>query len=92
MPLEKYLVTNSSTHKFHLMIDIKTEAISTLKNKGPKDLTKLSYFIAKEILLSSGLAKTDDEAKKMVENSIKSGKALEKFELFVVSAHFLRIG
>lgn len=61
------------------------EAVETLKGKGPRDLTNLCFELGANMLVISGLAKTVDEGKKKLEESIKSGAALAKFKEFVES-------
>lgn len=59
------------------------EAIETLKGKGPEDLKLLCFEICKEILLLTDKAKDEKEALALVEDSIRSGKALKKLELMI---------
>ena len=59
------------------------EAIETLKGKGPKDFSELCEVFSAHLLIDANIAKTEDEAFKMVKNSIESGKALETFKKFV---------
>ncbi|MEW6040744.1 MAG: pyrimidine-nucleoside phosphorylase [Elusimicrobiota bacterium] len=59
------------------------EAIETLKGEGPRDLTSLCLELGANMLLISGLAKSVEEGKEKLQESIKSGAALEKFEEFV---------
>ncbi len=59
------------------------EAMDTLKGQGPADITDLCKLIACEFLLATDKASNSDEAMKMVEESISSGKALEVFKQFV---------
>lgn len=59
------------------------EAMDTLKGQGPADITDLCKLIACEFLLATDKASNNDEAMKMVEESISSGKALEVFKQFV---------
>ncbi len=54
------------------------EAIEVLKGKGPEDLKTVCVALATQIVtLSKNIAK--DRAKKLVEDSLASGKAYEKF-------------
>ncbi len=57
------------------------EAIETLKNKGPKDLTDLCVELASEMVYYGlgGEVKNREEAKSMVIDALESGAALEKF-------------
>lgn len=59
------------------------EAISTLKNEGPGDLSHLCVQLAARMLLMSGAAGTLDECALLAERSLASGAALEKFREFV---------
>jgi len=59
------------------------EAIETLKGKGPEDLKLLCFEICKEILLLTDKAKDEKEALALVEDSVRTGKALKKLELMI---------
>lgn len=59
------------------------EAIKTLKGEGPSDFNELVYSSCATILEQAKIAKTHEEAEKMVSEVIKNGKALEKFYEFV---------
>ncbi|QQD84220.1 MULTISPECIES: pyrimidine-nucleoside phosphorylase [unclassified Jeotgalicoccus] len=59
------------------------EAIDTLKGEGPEDLTELSLTLASQMVVVGGKAETIEEARTMLEEVIKNGKALEKFKAFV---------
>lgn len=59
------------------------EAVETLKGKGPEDLKLLCFEICKEILLLTDKAKDEKEALALVEDSVRSGKALKKLELMI---------
>ncbi|WP_324672229.1 pyrimidine-nucleoside phosphorylase [Mycoplasma sp. 888] len=63
------------------------EAIRTLEGKGPEDFNKLVYSSCATILEQAKIAKSHDEALKMVDEVIKNGKALEKFYEFVKVQH-----
>lgn len=63
-------------------IEVK-EAIDTLKNEGPKDLTDLCVKFASTMVHLGGGAATFEDAKKMVIDNISNGKALEKLVEFV---------
>ncbi|MBE6160575.1 MAG: thymidine phosphorylase [Lactobacillales bacterium] len=58
------------------------ESIETLKGKGPSDLHKLVLTLG-SIMTSIALNITEEEAKLKLLESIKTGKALEKFNEFV---------
>lgn len=59
------------------------EAIEALKGNGPKDLMDLCYTCGAIMLEQAKIAKNRNEAKVMLEEVIKNGKALEKFMLMV---------
>lgn len=59
------------------------EAIEVLKGNGPKDITELSKYISKEILILGGVCKTQEEAYSKIEESIKTGRAFNKFKEMV---------
>ena len=59
------------------------EAIDTLKGKGPKDLLELCLTLGSNMVVLAGAAKDTDEARKMLMETITSGKAIEKFKEFV---------
>ena len=59
------------------------EAIATLHGKGPDDFTALVLEAGSIMLRMTKVAKNDDEARKMLENTIKDGSAFTKFVAFV---------
>lgn len=61
------------------------EAIETLQGKGPKDLTELVLTLGSQMVILAGKAKTTEEAKSMLKESISSGKALAKFKDFLTN-------
>ncbi|GAA0458572.1 pyrimidine-nucleoside phosphorylase [Alkalibacillus silvisoli] len=61
------------------------EAIETLQGKGPEDLTELSLTLASQMVVVGGKANTIDEARKMLDEVIENGKALETFKTFLAS-------
>lgn len=58
------------------------EAIETLKGNGPRDLVELVLTLG-SIMTSLSLNISEEEARKMLTNNIKNGKALEKFNELV---------
>lgn len=58
------------------------EAIDTLKGEGPEDLTELVLALGSQMVVLAKKAKTLDEARVMLEEVIKNGKALEKLRVF----------
>ena len=61
------------------------EAIETLKGNGPIDLVELCLELGSNMVLLSGHAKTVEEAKNMLKETITSGKAIEKLKQFVAA-------
>ncbi|WP_313630621.1 pyrimidine-nucleoside phosphorylase [Enterococcus devriesei] len=59
------------------------EAIDTLKGNGPKDLTEMCYVLGSQMVVLAGKAETLEDARKMLEEALHSGKALEKFREMV---------
>lgn len=59
------------------------EAIETVKGKGPKDFTELVMTAGEIMLVQGKLAKNKNEARKMLEDAINSGKAFEKLKKMV---------
>ena len=59
------------------------EAIDTLKGEGPEDLTELSLVLGSQMAYLGGVGKSLEDARKMLEENIKNGKALEKFKVFI---------
>ncbi|MFC0523077.1 pyrimidine-nucleoside phosphorylase [Pontibacillus salicampi] len=61
------------------------EAIDTLNGNGPEDLTELCLTLGSQMVVLAGKAETLDEARHKLEESMKNGKALEKFATFLAS-------
>lgn len=59
------------------------EAIDTLKGKGPEDFTELCYIIGSFMLVAGERAKTLSQARKILEESVFNGSALNKFRKFI---------
>ena len=59
------------------------EAIQALKGKGPEDLMTVTLALGAYMLLLGGKARNFKNAQEKLEESIKSGKALEKFKQMV---------
>lgn len=59
------------------------EAISALKGEAPEDLTEASLTLATYMLIGAGRAKDEEEAKSLLQEQIKNGKALEKLAEFI---------
>ncbi|KFZ25647.1 MAG: Pyrimidine-nucleoside phosphorylase [Candidatus Izimaplasma bacterium HR2] len=54
------------------------EAINTLKGDGPEDLTELCNEIGAYMVYAGGIVSTLEEAKKLVDEKVTSGAALDK--------------
>ncbi|WGI36817.1 pyrimidine-nucleoside phosphorylase [Mesomycoplasma lagogenitalium] len=59
------------------------EAIRTLKGQGTSDFNELCYSACITILKQAKVTNDEKEAKKMIDEVIKSGKALDKFYEFI---------
>lgn len=59
------------------------EAIDTLKGEGPKDLTELCLTLGSHMLVLGGKAESSEEARKILESIIDSGKGIEKLKELV---------
>lgn len=59
------------------------EAIKTLQGNGPEDLYEVATALASYMLIGANKAKTVEEAKTMLDETIKNGTALKKFSEFV---------
>ncbi|MEW9093763.1 MAG: pyrimidine-nucleoside phosphorylase [Clostridiaceae bacterium] len=59
------------------------EAIDTLKGEGPEDLYELCLTLGSHMVVLAGRAKDDKEARDMLIETVKSGRALEKLKEFV---------
>ena len=59
------------------------EAIETLKNKGPADITELSLVLAGYMVFAGEKAGSPEEGKAMVQKALLDGSALAKFRQFV---------
>ena len=59
------------------------EAIDTLKGEGPEDFVELCLTLGSRMLLAGGKAEDSGEARRMLEEVIADGRALEKLAEFV---------
>src|SRR5690554_357635 len=59
------------------------EAIQVLKGEGPKDVLEISLVIGSQLLMDANIASNLEEARSLLEESIKNGSALEKFRELV---------
>jgi len=61
------------------------EAIDTLSGNGPEDLTELCLSLGSQMVYLANKASSIEEARHLLEESLKSGKALEKMKVFIES-------
>ena len=61
------------------------ESIDVLKATGPDDVTELTLDLAAELLHSSGLAESVEDARRSAQATIDDGSALQKLEQMVVA-------
>ena len=61
------------------------ESIEFLKGNTKKDLKDVTFELAELTLVKTGKAKTNDEAEKILEEALKSGKALQKLKDLIKS-------
>jgi pyrimidine-nucleoside phosphorylase len=61
------------------------EAIEYLKGNPLKDTGVLTTVLVSQLLLSGGLADSEDAALKMIDSAVKSGKALQKLQEIITA-------
>lgn len=61
------------------------EAIDTLVGKGPADLHELCLTLGSHMVMLAGKADSTEEAREMLLEVMKNGKALETFKIFLAS-------
>lgn len=59
------------------------EVIETLKGSGPKDLTQLTLELGSHMLVLAEIASTKEEARKILEENLHNGNALQLFKTFI---------
>ena len=59
------------------------EAIDTLRGVGPEDLTELCIVLGSYMVVAAGVAANAADARKMLTESLESGKALETFRRYL---------
>jgi len=59
------------------------EAIAALKGNGPEDLMEVVYALGQKMVVFAGLAADEQEARGLMEEAVKSGKAFDKFVEFI---------
>lgn len=62
-----------------------SEAIDTLKGKGPEDLTELCLTLGSQMVLLANKADSLDEARKRLTENLNNGKAFNQFKIFLES-------
>lgn len=61
------------------------ESIDVLKGRGPHDLTELVLTLGSYMVVMGGKAKTPEEARRLLEQTITDGTALDRFKAMVVA-------
>jgi pyrimidine-nucleoside phosphorylase len=56
------------------------EAVHALRGEGPPDVMRVTYALGAEMMMLAGSAPSRDAAHRMMEVSISSGRAVEKFQ------------
>ena len=64
------------------------EAINTLKGQGPDDLLELCLTLGSQMVILAGLCDDEDTARKMLLETIESGKALDKLATIIFALLF----
>ena len=59
------------------------EAIDSLQGRGPEDLMEVTRALTAEMILLSGLAESEQEAKEQINEALDSGKAFSGYEQMV---------
>lgn len=59
------------------------EAILSLNGLGPKDFMEVVYALGSQMVMFAGKAESEEEAKKLLEGTIRDRTALDKFAEFV---------
>lgn len=59
------------------------EAILSLNGQGPRDFMEVVYALGTEMVLTAGRAQTPEEARELLEQTIREKTALDKFAGFV---------
>ncbi len=61
------------------------EAISALRGEYTGDLTELCLALGTPVLLESGLARSEEEGRAMLQRTIRDGSAMERFSRFIAA-------
>src|SRR5699024_11836519 len=59
------------------------EAIQILSNKGPDDLRELCLELGSQMVVSAKKAETGEEARRLLEENLANGQALQKLRDFI---------
>lgn len=59
------------------------EAIETLKGNGPEDFLKLCLTLGSYMVVAGGMAADEEEAEKMLKQTLEEGTALDKLAQFI---------
>lgn len=59
------------------------EAVETLQGRGPADLVELALILGSQLLEMSGRAANLADARRQLEEALKSGAAFEKYKAFI---------
>lgn len=61
------------------------EAIETLQGNGPEDLLEMCYVLGSQMVVLAKKANTIEEARRLLEEALDSGRAFEKFKEMIRS-------
>ncbi len=61
------------------------EALQVLKGNGPEDLKELCLVLGSLLLINSGVSSNEEEARLILNDTLSSNKALEKFKQLIIS-------
>ncbi|WP_430612661.1 pyrimidine-nucleoside phosphorylase [Enterococcus sp. DIV0876] len=61
------------------------EAIETLQGNGPEDLTEMCYVLGSQMVVLAKKADSIEEARQMLSEALRSGKALSKFREMITN-------
>ncbi len=61
------------------------EAVETLQGHGPADLLELAYILGSQLIMMSGRAENEAEARQQMQQALKSGAAFAKLKEFVAN-------
>jgi len=61
------------------------EAVETLQGHGPADLLELAYILGSQLIVMSGRAENEQEARQQMQQVLQSGAAFTKLKQFVAN-------